>query len=66
MYCRSQIDGGHLDLPRKAIDIKSRSVLPLRYDLLNYASGLAYSLDRVEGLKNSVRSFLPSCIVLFR
>jgi hypothetical protein len=56
MYCRSQIDGSHPDLPGQAFDIKSRSVLPLRYDVLSKQAGLDYKIEHLEGLERSVRT----------
>lgn len=43
---RSQLDGFDTRLPRKTFDIKTRAVVAVRQDILNYKAGAGYNIKK--------------------
>ncbi|EOR01947.1 hypothetical protein J056_003623 [Wallemia ichthyophaga EXF-994] len=50
---RSQLDGFDTRLPRKTFDIKTRAVVAVRQDILNYKAGAGYNIKKSRGLFES-------------
>ena len=50
---RAQLDCYHPDLPNKTFDLKTRAILPIRYDMENYMNNLHYVITRQKGVFGS-------------
>ncbi|KAH8930761.1 Pet127-domain-containing protein, partial [Atractiella rhizophila] len=49
LIVRSQLDSWNPNLPKPAFDVKTRPVMPLRIDPMNYQTGMYYRLTTREG-----------------